>query len=233
MPKELHIFDLDGTLFEDGIRPVEGVVEKARASISDPDVATRVLTARRDFPSVVRNSTESLRKLKLDFDRVEFQKDPGPAPQHKAEVVNEWLTELPHVRRVVFYDDKAENLSAVEAVVEEAGLEYEAPMSKPKSMKDMRGKAAKKALKPSKVVKDARGRDRDYRKEYDRDHADADARKKRAMRNKARRKMGLKVGDGKEVDHKKPIASGGSNGKKNLRVVSRKTNRTRPLPKRK
>ena len=228
MPTELHIFDLDGTLFEDGIRPMGEMVEKARASISDPDVAARVLTARADSPSVVRNSTESLRKLKLDFDRVEFQKEAGPAPQHKAEVVNEWLTGLPHVRRVVFYDDKAENLDAVEA-----GLEYDAPMSKPKSMSDMRQTAAKKALKKSKTVKDARGRDRDYRKEYDRDHADADARKKRAMRNKARRKMGLKVGDGKEVDHKKPVASGGGNGKSNLRVVSRKTNRSRPLPKRK
>tara|TARA_R110000751_G_scaffold41550_6_gene97381 strand:- start:886 stop:1203 length:318 start_codon:yes stop_codon:yes gene_type:complete len=103
----------------------------------------------------------------------------------------------------------------------------------PKDMKDMRTKAAKKALKKGKTTKDARGRDRDYRKEYDRDHADADARGKRSMRNKARRKLGLKVGDKREVDHKKPLASGGGNGKGNLRAVSFKTNRSRPLPKRK
>ena len=35
----------------------------------------------------------------------------------------------------------------------------------------------------------------------------------------------MKVGDGKEVDHKKPLSKGGSNKPKNLRVVSRKTNR--------
>ena len=32
-------------------------------------------------------------------------------------------------------------------------------------------------------------------------------------------------GDGKEIDHKKPLSKGGSNNKSNLRVVSRKTNR--------
>ena len=66
---------------------------------------------------------------------------------------------------------------------------------------------------------------RDYKKEYKRDHASRKSKKARAARNKARRVMGLKKGDPREVDHKKPISKGGSNGKKNLRVVSRTTNR--------
>ena len=37
--------------------------------------------------------------------------------------------------------------------------------------------------------------------------------------------MGLKKGDPREVDHKKPLSKGGSNSKSNLRIVSRKTNR--------
>lgn len=37
--------------------------------------------------------------------------------------------------------------------------------------------------------------------------------------------MGLKVGDPREVDHIKPLSKGGSNSKRNLRIVSRKTNR--------
>lgn len=36
--------------------------------------------------------------------------------------------------------------------------------------------------------------------------------------------MGLEVGDGKHVDHKKPLSEGGSNSKSNLRVVSAKEN---------
>jgi len=66
-------------------------------------------------------------------------------------------------------------------------------------------------------------RKRNYRKEYDRDHSSTKAKKDRAARNKANRK--LKPGPGKEVDHKKPLSKGGGNGKKNLRVVKRSTNR--------
>lgn len=51
--------------------------------------------------------------------------------------------------------------------------------------------------------------------------------KERSIRNSARKKMEkagkVSKGDGMEVDHKKWIKSG--NGKKNLRVISRKTNR--------
>ncbi len=48
--------------------------------------------------------------------------------------------------------------------------------------------------------------------------------KDRAARNKARREAGLKKGDPREADHKKPLSEGGSNSKKNIRVVSRETN---------
>lgn len=54
--------------------------------------------------------------------------------------------------------------------------------------------------------------------------------KNRAARNKARRaaeKAGkVKKGDGKDVDHKKPLRSGGSKSVKNTRVRSRKANRS-------
>ena len=36
---------------------------------------------------------------------------------------------------------------------------------------------------------------------------------------------GVSKGDGKEIDHKKPLSKGGSNAKSNQRVVSRSTNR--------
>lgn len=47
----------------------------------------------------------------------------------------------------------------------------------------------------------------------------------RAARNRARRKLGLKKGDPREVDHIKSLKKGGSNGKKNLRAVTRAKNR--------
>jgi 5-methylcytosine-specific restriction endonuclease McrA len=66
---------------------------------------------------------------------------------------------------------------------------------------------------------------RNYRKEYDSYHGTAEQRKNRSTRNKARRKLKLKKGDPREVDHKKPLSKGGGNGRKNLRAVSRKANR--------
>ena len=66
---------------------------------------------------------------------------------------------------------------------------------------------------------------RDYKKEYREYHSKPEQKKNRAKRNAARKEMGLKVGDPREVDHKKPLSKGGSNTKKNLRVVSRTTNR--------
>jgi 5-methylcytosine-specific restriction endonuclease McrA len=79
------------------------------------------------------------------------------------------------------------------------------------------------------IKKDARGRKRDYKQEYDRDHSGKKAKKHRAARNQARAEAmadgRVRKGDGKEVDHKKPLSKGGSNAKSNRRVVSRRTNR--------
>ncbi|MGA0396938.1 MAG: HNH endonuclease [Ilumatobacteraceae bacterium] len=65
--------------------------------------------------------------------------------------------------------------------------------------------------------------------EYRKYHASKRAKTQRAQRNKNRRVMQragrVRKGDGKEVDHKRPMAKGGGNGRKNLRVVSRRVNR--------
>ena len=66
---------------------------------------------------------------------------------------------------------------------------------------------------------------RDYKKEYREYHGKPSQIKARAQRNAARAKLGLKVGDPREADHKNPISKGGSNRKDNLRAVSRATNR--------
>lgn len=71
----------------------------------------------------------------------------------------------------------------------------------------------------------AEARKRDYRREYDQYHGKPLQRKRRSLRNKARRKLGLKVGDSREIDHKIAISKGGSNSKSNLRAISRSKNR--------
>lgn len=46
-----------------------------------------------------------------------------------------------------------------------------------------------------------------------------------AARREAIRKGEARVGDGKDVDHKKPLRKGGSNAESNTRVVDRGDNR--------
>jgi hypothetical protein len=70
---------------------------------------------------------------------------------------------------------------------------------------------------------------RPYKKEYEEYHASEEQKKKRAMRNAARRqamKNGTaKKGDGKDVHHTKALSQGGSN-KDGLKVVSASNNRS-------
>lgn len=63
---------------------------------------------------------------------------------------------------------------------------------------------------------------------YDRSQSSPQAIKRRSARNKARRQLEkegkVKKGDGKHVNHKKPLSQGGSNSRKNMEVTSAKEN---------
>lgn len=66
---------------------------------------------------------------------------------------------------------------------------------------------------------------RDYKKEKSWEERNGNKRvKERAARNKARKEAGLKVGDSRQADHKKPLSEGGSTNKSNIQILSRKAN---------
>lgn len=71
---------------------------------------------------------------------------------------------------------------------------------------------------------------RDYRSEYDKYQGTPEQKKNRALRNAARRKFAkagkVHKGDGKDIDHIKPVSKGGKNTGGNLRVVSKSANRS-------
>lgn len=73
---------------------------------------------------------------------------------------------------------------------------------------------------------------RDYRREYDNYQGTEEQKKNRAKRNAARAEMVKKgkvsKGDGKDVDHVRPLSKGGSAGAGNLRVKDKKDNRSFP-----
>jgi hypothetical protein len=71
---------------------------------------------------------------------------------------------------------------------------------------------------------------RDYKKEYKNYHGKPKQRKERAARTAARelmiKKGRAKKGDGKDIDHKKPLRNGGSKSINNLRVRDKSANRS-------
>jgi len=71
---------------------------------------------------------------------------------------------------------------------------------------------------------------RDYKKEYKNYHGKKEQIENRAKRNSARSEMekkgAVRKGDGKDVDHKTPLAKGGGNSSSNLRVTTKAANRS-------
>ena len=66
---------------------------------------------------------------------------------------------------------------------------------------------------------------RDYKKELAWEKKKKPSRvKDRAERNRARAEAGLKVGDSRQADHKKPLSEGGARKQSNIQVISRKAN---------
>lgn len=74
--------------------------------------------------------------------------------------------------------------------------------------------------------------DRNIKREYENYGGTEEQKKKRAKRNAARAKLmkagKVKKGDGKDVDHVKPLSKGGTNAASNLRVTSASDNRSFP-----
>lgn len=71
---------------------------------------------------------------------------------------------------------------------------------------------------------------RDYKREYQEYHSRPDQRNNRSERTVARREANesgvTRKGDGKDLDHKRPLSKGGSNEKSNLRAVPKSENRS-------
>ena len=73
--------------------------------------------------------------------------------------------------------------------------------------------------------------DRDTKAEYRKTNSKPEAIRKRAANNAARalmeKKMGHKIPHNMEVDHKVPLAKGGTNAPSNLQVIPRHANRVK------
>jgi hypothetical protein len=71
---------------------------------------------------------------------------------------------------------------------------------------------------------------RDYKQEYANYDGTPEVKKKRAQRNKARRMLEregvVHKGDGKDVDHKRPLSKGGTTTRSNIVAKPKSANRS-------
>lgn len=124
--------------------------------------------------------------------------------------------------------DQAECIVASRQVVLSESISFLAPI--------VTEIASKIADKPSvlseciEYIEEAKKRKRNYKREYKLFHGKPSQIKKRAARVKARRELedegAVHKGDGKDVDHIRPLRNGGTSSRKNLRVRNRKSNRS-------
>lgn len=159
-PKELHVFDFDGTLYQSPAPPNEeeagtwyfhaysigepGVpgfdsrwnlplILRARRSVEDPRAAVVLLTGRPDHKPMKDAIYRALAKIDVRWDGIILRPVfyPGSIPQFKAYCVQEWLKKMPSVEKVVFYDDSETNLGLVGQAVTAQGKHYVPVCTKP------------------------------------------------------------------------------------------------------
>ena len=150
---DLHIYDFDATLYRSPAPPagqpagewwdspvsLDGVgragfddrwrmniVRDARESTADPDVEAVIITGRRRFAGMTRAVERALSLAGLRFDDVILRPmtSTGDAAAWKAAEVGRLLAGIDGLEKVTMYDDNPDNLRAVRAVVERAGLAF-------------------------------------------------------------------------------------------------------------
>lgn len=145
-PKELHLYDFDGTIYRSQLPPnalestvwwhlprsldgvgypgfdarwVLPVVQQARRSILDPRVMSVMLTGRPDHKAMRERVTRILHSAELYFPVMHLRPIVvhGGMAKYKANFVQGLLRGAPSIEKVVYFDDDPENLAEVGKVV--------------------------------------------------------------------------------------------------------------------
>jgi hypothetical protein len=149
-PTELLIFDFDGTLYHSPKAPeghttwpfqvysLDGwgppgfdrrwnltAINAARHAQNQGAVLA-ILTARPDYAAMRSRLEEMLHSTGLNWNIVQLRPvyAAGTHAAFKAHVVQSWLSQMPHIRAVSFWEDSEVNLEAVRPVVETSGRRY-------------------------------------------------------------------------------------------------------------
>ncbi len=160
-PKELHIYDFDGTLFRSPHAPsswgqdwwsdpasllppcvpenpgpewwISETVSSAQASISDGKVLALLMTGRKDASAFRYRVPELLSQASLNFDRVHLSEG-GNTLRGKVETAKKYLAMYPSIDIIKIWDDRISHLSEFKSEFESEGYSVEVNHVKARSM---------------------------------------------------------------------------------------------------
>ena len=118
--KKLHVYDFDATLYDSGRKEwIESAVNSAKISIEDLNTYTVLCTARTNKPDIVKETSDLLKEKGLYFANKFFMPEnfSGSTPKYKSEVVENILNKIISVEKVVFWEDREDNLLAVNKLI--------------------------------------------------------------------------------------------------------------------
>lgn len=117
LPKTLHIFDFDHTLYNSDTKEwLQDIVYKAKKSYHNPETITILCTARDN-----RFKKEALDLLKQEnvlFDHYFFNSKSETDYIYKKKEIKKFLEINPQISTIIFYDDLEENLEAVKSIID-------------------------------------------------------------------------------------------------------------------
>lgn len=121
LPKTLHIFDFDHTLYNPDTKTwMEDIVQKAKDSFNNPNTITILCTARDN--RFKRDALNLLRQKNISFDHYLFNTKSETDYIYKHKAIRNFLNQHPQVDNVKFWDDLSDNLESVGSAIEDQTL---------------------------------------------------------------------------------------------------------------
>ena len=118
LPKTLHIFDFDHTLYNADEKVwLEDIVQLAKDSFKDPNIISILCTARDN--RLKKDALNLLRQKDIQFNHYFFNNKSEIDHIYKREVIKDFLSQNPQITRVKFWDDLSDNLESVGDILED------------------------------------------------------------------------------------------------------------------
>ena len=118
LPKTLHIFDFDHTLYNADEKVwLEDIVRLAKDSFEDPNIVSILCTARDN--RFKKDALNLLRQKNIQFNHYFFNNKSEIDHIYKEKAIKYFLSQNPQITSVKFWDDLNDNLQSIGDILED------------------------------------------------------------------------------------------------------------------